>query len=428
MSKPRRRTLLRTLAAAAALPALPASSRAQSVRPRITLISQWSAGSDGAAMTKLGKLFEEHGGQFEHNPVPGFTTEMMNKLRAEILAGNPPACSQLKGPEIAAWSKIAPTVNLNDVVREAGYEAVVAPDLARLHKPGGNWAALPLQVYRINTLFASKKAMDKVGATDLPKTWAEFNALAEKMKAAGIVPVANGGIRWDDGMKFEIALGGISPEAYRKAIMELDERALKGPEVIAAFRQTRRLSEWLEPTIAGRHYSTVLPKFIAGEAGLLLMGGWAQGVIRHLGHQDSDYLLGPAPQDNGKPAFILNADALIFWQRREPEFRAGQQMFAKLVMLPDTQTMYSQTTGSIPVRTDINLSAPGWSDGQRNAASGLAASVQANQVMLSLAHNMAQTNQITAGMIEVLTEFVHNRSITPEQAARRLAEAVEAAR
>ena len=103
MSKPRRRTLLRTLAAAAALPALPASSRAQSVRPRITLISQWSAGSDGAAMTKLGKLFEEHGGQFEHNPVPGFTTEMMNKLRAEILAGNPPACSQLKGTEIAAW-------------------------------------------------------------------------------------------------------------------------------------------------------------------------------------------------------------------------------------------------------------------------------------------------------------------------------------
>ena len=26
------------------------------------------------------------------------------------------------------------------------------------------------------------------------------------MKAAGITPVANGGIRWDDGMKLEIAL------------------------------------------------------------------------------------------------------------------------------------------------------------------------------------------------------------------------------
>jgi glucose/mannose transport system substrate-binding protein len=423
-----RRAVLRALAATAPLAAIPGLARAQAVKPRITLISQWSAGSDGAAMGKLGKLFEEHGGQFEHNPVPGFTTEMMNKLRAEILAGNPPACSQLKGPEINAWSKIAPTVNLNDAVREADYERVVAPDLARLHKPGGNWAALPLQVYRTNTLFASKKAMDKVGATELPKTWAEFNALAEKMKAAGIIPFANGGIRWDDGMKFEIALGGISPEAYRRAIMDLDDRALKGPEVIAAFRQVRKLSEWQEPTIAGRHYSTMLPKFISGEAGMMLMGGWAQGVIRHLGHKDSDYLLGQGPQDNGKPAFILNADALIFWRRREPEFQAGQQLLAKLVMQPATQTMYSQTTGSIPVRTDIDLAGEGWSDGQRNAASGLAGAVRENQVMLSLAHNMAQTNQITAGMIEVLTEFVHNRSITPEVAARRLAEAVEAAR
>lgn len=164
----------------------------------------------------------------------------------------------------------------------------------------------------MNTLFASKKAIDKVGATSLPKTWADFNALAEKMKAAGIIPVANGGIRWDDGMKFEIALGGISPDAYRKAIMELDDRTLRGPEVVAALAQTRKLSDWLPPGVAGQHYSTFLPKFVSGEAGLLLMGGWAQGVIRHLGHQDSDYLLGPAPQDNGKPAFILNADALIF--------------------------------------------------------------------------------------------------------------------
>ena len=54
-------------------------------------------------------------------------------------SGDPPACSQLKGPEIAAWSKIAPTVNLDAIVAAAGYEKVVAPDLAKLHKPGGKW-------------------------------------------------------------------------------------------------------------------------------------------------------------------------------------------------------------------------------------------------------------------------------------------------
>src|SRR5471030_172496 len=98
------------LAGSAATLAMPSLVRAQGAdKPRVTAISQWSAGSDGAAISALGKLFEERGGVWQHNPVPGFTTDMMNKLRAQIMAGDPPAISQLKGPEIAAWSKIAPT-------------------------------------------------------------------------------------------------------------------------------------------------------------------------------------------------------------------------------------------------------------------------------------------------------------------------------
>ncbi|MBR0664336.1 carbohydrate ABC transporter substrate-binding protein [Roseomonas hellenica] len=420
----------RGLLAAAGLLAVPsvAMAQASAPRPRITVISQWSAGSDGAAISRLGEVFTAEGGVWEHNPVPGFTTEMMNKLRADILAGNPPAASQLKGPEIAAWSRIAPTVDLTQLVAAAGYEQVVAPDLARLHKPQGRWAALPLQVYRTNTLFASRRAMERVGATALPKTWAEFNDLAARMKAAGITPVANGGIRWDDGQKFECALAGINPATYRKAIMELDDGALRGAEVLGAFRQLRMISEWMDPAASGQHYSTFLPRFVRGEMGMLMMGGWAQGVIRHAGFSDQDYLVGQVPVDNGRPCFVLNADAFIFWRRREPEFQAGQTLMANLVMSPRVQEMYSQITGSIPVRTDMDLSGAGWSTGQREAAASLAAAVQAGQSVLSLAHNMAQTNQMSAAMIDVLTEFVHNRSLRPEQGQQRLAEAVEAAR
>jgi glucose/mannose transport system substrate-binding protein len=101
---------------------------------------------------------------------------------------------------------------------------------------------------------------------------------------------------------------------------------------------------------------------------------------------------------------------------------------AELVMDPAIQTMYSQITGSIPVRTDVDLSGAGWSDGQREAARTLKESVAVNQVVLSLAHNMAQENGMTAAMIDVITEYVKNRTITPDQAVTRLAEAVESAR
>ena len=291
------------LAGSAAILAAPCVARAQGAKPKVTVISQWSAGSDGLAITTLGKRFEQEGGVWEHNPVPGFTTEMMNKLRAQIIAGDPPAASQLKGPEIAAWSKIAPVVDLDAMVKAAGYEAVVPAELARLSKPHGHWIALPVQAYRINSLFISKKAADQVGVTKLPATWAEFNAIAEKMKAAGITPIANGGIKWDDGMKWEIALCGISLEAYRKALMELDDKTLKGPEVLAAFQQFRKLASWSDPGTASQDYTTFVPRFMKGEMGMLLMGDWAAGIYKRGGFQVSDYIVGPAPADDGKIAF-----------------------------------------------------------------------------------------------------------------------------
>lgn len=423
-------TRRRLLAGSVATLALPAFARAQgAVKPRLTAISQWSAGSDGAAITALGKKFEEKGGVWQHSPVPGFTTEMMNKLRAQIMAGDPPACSQLKGPEIAAWSKIAPTLDLDAVVAAAGYEKVVAPDLAKLHKPGGKWIALPLQIYSTNMLFLSKRAMDKAKADKIPVTWAEFNDLAEKMKAGGVpFPVANGGTRPDDGQKFEAALAGISPLAYRAAMMNLEKKALEGPEIKAAFAQVRKIADWMDPNVGAQHFSTNLKRFVDGDMGMMIMGGWAQGVLRNAGFKFEDFTIAPGPSDNGKPVFLLNADAFIFWQRKEPDLQAGQTLMAQLVMDPAIQTMYSQITGSIPVRTDVDLSGEGWSEGQRTTAKALKDAIASNQAVLSMAHNMAQENGMTAAMIDVITEYVKNKSIKPDQAATRLAEAVEGAR
>src|SRR6476619_2556210 len=430
MSMPITTTRRRLLAGSAAALALPRFARAKgAVKPRLTVISQWSAGSDGAAITALGKKLEAKGGVWQHSPVPGFTTEMMNKLRAQIMAGDPPACSQLKGPEIAAWSKIAPTVDLDALVAAAGYEKVVAPDLARLHKPGGKWISLPLQIYSTNMLFLSQRAMERAKADKIPVTWAEFNALAEKMKARGVAyPIANGGTRPDDGQKFEAALAGISPAAYRTAIMNLDAKALTGPEVKAAFAQVRRIADWMDPNTAAQHYSINLQRFIAGDMGIMVQGGWAQGVLLNAGFKLDDFIIAPGPSENSKPVFLLNADAFIFWQRKEPDLQAGQTLMAQLVMDPAIQTMYSQITGSIPVRTDVDLSGEGWSDGQRRTAAALKEAIAANQAVLSVAHNMAQENGMTAALIDVITEYVKNKTIKPEQAATRLAEAVESAR
>ena len=163
----RRRDFLAGAAGMAAMAGIPAAAWPQA-KPRVTFISQWSAGSDGAAITGLGKRFEEEGGIWQHSPVPGFTTEMMNKLRAEIIAGDPPAASQLKGPEIAAWSKIAPTVDLDAVVAAADYEKVVPAELVGLHKPQRPLdRAADAGLSHQHAVPVASAAMDKAGATKL---------------------------------------------------------------------------------------------------------------------------------------------------------------------------------------------------------------------------------------------------------------------
>jgi glucose/mannose transport system substrate-binding protein len=425
MPHPTRRRLLAGSAALLAAPAIARAQTAGAVKPRVTVITQWAAGSDGAAISALGKVFEQHGGIWQHNPVPGFTTEMMNKLRAEILAGDPPAISQLKGPEIAAWSKIAPTVDITSWVKQAGFESKVPLELAKSCQPAGHWIALPLQVYRINTLFLSAKGMERAKLTKAPTNWAEFNEAATKMKEAGMIPLANGGVRWDDGMKFEIALAGIDPDVYRRAIMQLDTDALKSKQVLAAFEQTRRFANWMNPNIAAQSWGVNLPAFMKGDMGMVLMGGWAQGNLLRAGATPADFSSGPAPQDTGPPCFDLNADCFMFWKQKAADLQAGQKLFAEIVMQPAVEEMYSKITGSIPARTDVDLTAEGFTDGQRNSAQNLRNAIAENRVVLSLAHNMAQPNGTTAAMIDVLTEYVHNSTITAAEGQKRLVNAVE---
>jgi glucose/mannose transport system substrate-binding protein len=145
------------------------------------------------------------------------------------------------------------------------------------------------------------------------------------------------------------------------------------------------------------------------------------------GATPADFTSGPAPQDGGPPCFDLNADCFIFWQQKAADLQAGQKLFADVVMQPSTQAMYSKITGSIPARVDVELSGTDFTDGQRNAAQNLRNAIDQKRVVLSLAHNMAQPNGITAAMIDVLTDYVHNSAIPASEGQKRLAAAVESA-
>jgi glucose/mannose transport system substrate-binding protein len=412
-------------AALCSLAALTLFSADAGAEPKTNLLHQWADGSDAAAIAKLGEMYEAAGGTWAQTPIPGHTANTIAKLRAEVVAGNAPPAVQLKGPEIAEWAATGGTADLNALAAAEKWDELVAPELIGVMKPAGTWVAAPMNIHRINWMWASKKAMDQVGATALPQSWAEFNQLAEKMAAAGIYPVAHSSQDWIDATLFEVIVYGLDLDLYRKAFVELDLDALGGEGMAKAFDQLRLMVGWADPGFPGRTWDGALNLMLKGEAGFFFHGDWSIGTMNAGGFKEGvDYLCARAPMDSGQPGFILNSDSVIFFQQSDPDFIEGQTLLAKLIMSPEFQTVFNQAKGSIPARLDVDLSS-GFNPCQQLAQQDLRASVEAGTLVLSMAHNMSVLQKFRGAMMEVITEFVNDPGLSSADAAAQMAEAVE---
>jgi glucose/mannose transport system substrate-binding protein len=413
--------LAATMALASAL-----ISASASAEPKINILHQWAAGSDAAAIAKLGEMFTAAGGKWEQTSIAGHTANTLAKLRADVIAGNAPPAVQLKGPEIAEWNATGMTADLDPIAVAEGWEKVVAPELLPVMKPTGKWVAAPMNIHRINWLWGSTKGMQKAGITRLPKTWDEFNAACEKAIAAKVICLAHFSMDWTDATTFEVVLYGQDIDLYRKAFVQGDIGALRSPGMVKALGQFRTMvSKYMDPAIAGRNFDTADRMLANGEAAFMIMGDWEIGRLTAAGFkQGSDYVCGQAPTDWGKPGFILNSDSVVFFKQKDPDYVEGQKLLAKLILSPQFQTVFNQAKGSIPARLDADLT-KGFTPCQELSQKDLQASIAAGTLVRSMAHNMTILQKYRGAIMETLTAFVNSES-SPKEAANEMAEAVEA--
>ena len=394
--------------------------------PKTNLLSQWSEGSDAAAIAKLGEMFTAAGGKWEQTSIAGHTANTLAKLRADVVAGNAPPAVQLKGPEIAEWNETGMTANLDDLANKEGWDKVVAPELLPVMKPGGHWVAVPMNIHRINWIWGSTKAMEQAGIKELPKTWAEFNADCDKVVAAHLICLAHFSQDWTDATTFEVVVYGQNIDLFRKAFVEGDTKAMRSPDMVKAFQQMRLMvSKYMDPGIAGRDYNTATSMIAKGQAAFMIMGDWQIGIFTAAGLKTpQDYQCGQAPTDWGKPGFILNSDSVVFFKQKDPDYVAGQTLLAHLIMSPKFQTVFNEAKGSIPARMDVSLD--GFNPCQKKSEEALQASIADGTLVRSMAHNMTILQKYRGAILDTITAFVNNPKTTPEEAANAMADAVDA--
>ena len=409
--------LLMSAAAISAL-ALPTATFADGT---VEVLHWWTSGGEARAVGELKAAFEAQGGTWIDSPIAGGGGDAaMTALRARVVAGNAPTAVQLKGPGIQEWANEGALNDVDQVAMSENWDSVLPPVLAGIMKYDGKYVAAPVNIHRVDWIWANPAVLAKVGVTEVPKTWDEFNAVADKLKEAGITPLAHGGQPWQDATVFEVVVLGIGgPEFYHKALVELDQASLTGDTMVKVFDQMRRLRGYVDEGFSGRDWNLATAMVMNGEAAFQIMGDWAKGEFLAAGKvPGTDFLCAPAP-GNG---YLLNSDSFTFFKVEGEDRLKGQQVLASLIMSPEFQKTFNLAKGSIPARTDVPLDE--FDDCAKKSHDDLTAAVAANALEPSMAHEMAVPRTVRGEFLDVVTNFF-NSDQSSADAVQALATAIQ---
>jgi glucose/mannose transport system substrate-binding protein len=407
-------------AAAAALAVACSTAGAQSVE----VMHWWTSGGEGAAVGVLKKDLEGKGVKWVDMAVAGGGGEAaMTALRARAVSGNPPTAAQLLGMAVIDWSNEGLLGDLNEQASKEGWDKVVPPALQRFAKADGKWVAVPVNIHRPHWLWMNAKIFKDNGLTP-PKTWDEFNATADKLKAKGILPLAIGGQPWQEATAWEgIVLGLGGADFYRKAVIESDPASMKSATMIKVFDQMRKLRGYADKNFAGRDWNLATSMVLKGEAAMQLMGDWAKGeVIAAKLTPGKEILCAVAPGTQG--SYLFNTDFFAMF-KVGADRRPAQLTMASAVMNPGFQETFNLAKGSIPARSDVSMDK--FDECGKKSMADLKAAAAAKTMYGSLAHGHAQPAAVQRAYLDVITKHF-NSDQSSKEAAESLAKAVAAAK
>lgn len=387
--------------------------------PQAEVLHWWTSGGEAKSVAVLQKEFASRGGKWTDMPVAGGGGDAaMTALRARVLAGNAPTAVQLKGPAIQEWYEEGVLANISSVAEAQGWADVLPASIAGHMKCEGKWCAAPVNVHRIDWIWANAAVLAKNGIS-MPTSWDEFNAAAEKLQAAGITPLAHGGQAWQDATVFEaVALGIGGPEFFQKAFVELDQATLKSNTMVKVFDQMRIMRGFVDNNFSGRDWNLATAMVMNGEAAFQIMGDWAKGEFLAAGKRPGiDFLCASTPGDG----FLYNVDSFAMFAVDGSEKKDGQLLLAELIVGKNFQKVFNMNKGSIPARVDVALD--DFDPCAHTSAQDMATSNAGGSLLPSYAHGMALRGAQAGAITDVVTAHF-NSDMSSADAVKMLATAV----
>ncbi|MCK5418380.1 MAG: carbohydrate ABC transporter substrate-binding protein, partial [Desulfobacterales bacterium] len=286
----------------------------------------------------------------------------------------------------------------------------------------GSYVAVPVNVHRINWMWANPEVFRKAGA-EIPTTWEKFEEAAKKIQKAGFIPVAWGGQPWQEATVFEMIVAAVGgSDFYRRALVDADAGALNSATMVKALEILKMIKSYTDKGAPGRDWNLATAMVIQGKAAMQFMGDWAKGEFTAAGKMPgADYVAMPAPGTSGQ--FLFNVDSFIMFKQKDPEAVKAQNAMARLILQTQFQEVFNVNKGSIPVR--LGMPRAPFDDPALRSMNAFVASSGSGGLVPSMAHEMAVFPAIKGAMVDVVTNF-YNSDISAKNAAAKLASEVEA--
>jgi glucose/mannose transport system substrate-binding protein len=336
------------LAAAATLLAHQASAQDAQV------MHWWTSGGESRAVAVFAKEYEKRGGKWIDGASVGPQAEHAAVLNA-IAGGNPPAAFQWNiGVAVRQLAEQGLLANLDDVASAGDWKRHLPPLLVKNITVDGHVIAVPVNLHGANWMFYSTKVFSALNMAP-PKTWDEFLAEADKIKAAGYLPIAMGGNAQQTGWLFYAMLAGVGgKEAYRKVFVAHDGQAAGSDEVRRAFETMGKIRQFADAGGTNRKWNDTLALVETNKAAFMIAGDWAKGDFSAAGMTvGKEYGCLPAP--GTQDAYVMTVDVFAFPKVTKPDQIAAQRKLAELMMDPAVQVEFNKFKGSLPARLDADV-------------------------------------------------------------------------
>jgi glucose/mannose transport system substrate-binding protein len=389
----------------------------------VEVLHWWTSGGEAKAAAALKATLQGKGHTWKDFAVAGGGGDSaMTVLKSRVVSGNAPAAAQIKGPSLQEWAREGVLANIDDLAKTEKWDDLLPKVVSDVMKYKGNYIAAPVNVHRVNWLWANPEAFKKANAK-LPSTWDEFFVAAEALKKAGIIPIAHGGQNWQDFTTFEaVALGVGGTDFYKKAFVQLDAGSLSSPTMQKVLDTFKKVKTYTDKNAPGRDWNLATAMVIKGEAGMQIMGDWAKGEFLAAGKVPGKDFACVAAPGTGK-AYTFNIDSFALFKLKDDGKVKAQRDLASAIMSTDFQELFNLNKGSIPVRLGMKMDK--FDDCAKTSSKDFVDTAKTGALVPSIAHGMAVPSAVEGAIKDAVSQFWNDDKMSSKDAMAKIATAAK---